>query len=68
MKLRLLAASTLLAAALTMPAIPAIADDAGSHSPAPTTTDDLGWGSAPAATPTPTSTPTNRPSGDLGWG
>ncbi|MET9705386.1 hypothetical protein [Streptomyces griseus] len=66
-----MAASTLLAAALTMPAIPATADDAGSPSPAPTTpatTDDLGWGSAPAATPTPTSTPTNRPSGDLGWG
>ena len=75
MKIRILAASAVLAGSLVVAAIPASADESSAPVPTPAPTEpanpeDLGWGraGAPTPAPTPASTPTHLASGDLGWG
>lgn len=74
MKPRIAAAAIALAAALTIPAIPAAADETAVPTPStssPATLGDLGWGKAsPDNTPSPTPTPTPpaQTEADLGWG
>ncbi|MCX5114578.1 hypothetical protein OOK13_40170 [Streptomyces sp. NBC_00378] len=69
MRIRVLAASAVLAAALATTTIPAIANEPSSTPVPAATADDLGWGViGPGSSPSPTPTPTDLPTGDLGWG
>ena len=66
MRIRVLAASAALAAALAVPVVPAVADE-GSATSVPAVTEELGRGAAGAGSaqlPTPAALAAN----DLGWG
>ncbi|MFE7751166.1 hypothetical protein [Streptomyces sp. NPDC057428] len=66
MRIRILAASAVLAAALAAPAVPAVADEGGTHLESTTVTEELEQGAAgPSPSPAPTAPAAKT---DLGWG
>ncbi|MGW2837286.1 hypothetical protein ACWCWD_06195 [Streptomyces sp. NPDC001493] len=66
-RIRILAASAILAAGLAATAIPASAEETSTTTPVATPA-DLGWGSTGSDAATPSPTPTTVHPLDLGWG